>query len=121
MIKKTKGIVISKTNYSESSLIVRILTKEFGLKSYIIKGGRNPKNKLFASLFFPLRPLSMEVYNNPKRDLNIISEAKPYLKTNTLYENPIKTSMVFFIVDILRLSIREEERNQTLYDFLETT
>ena len=43
---KVKGIIISDTNYSESSKILNVLTKEYGLIGIIAKGCRNLKSKL---------------------------------------------------------------------------
>ena len=37
-IISTKAIVISAIKYSDSSLIVRLYTKEVGLVSYLLKG-----------------------------------------------------------------------------------
>ena len=45
-IVKTEGIVVGETNYSESSKILRIFTKEYGLISVMSKGCRNIKSKL---------------------------------------------------------------------------
>ena len=45
-IEKVEGIVISETNYSESSKILNILTKEFGKIGVISKGCRKTKSKL---------------------------------------------------------------------------
>lgn len=45
-IVKTEGIVVGETNYSESSKILRVLTKEYGLISVMSKGCRNIKSKL---------------------------------------------------------------------------
>lgn len=45
-IQKIEGIVLSETNYSESSKILNILTKDYGLISTISKGCRKIKSKL---------------------------------------------------------------------------
>ena len=45
-IVKTEGIVIGETNYSESSKILKVLTKDYGLISIMSKGCRNLKSKL---------------------------------------------------------------------------
>lgn len=45
-IVKTEGIILGETNYSESSKILRILTKDYGLISLISKGCRSVKSKL---------------------------------------------------------------------------
>lgn len=45
-IVNTEGIILGETNYSESSKILRILTKDYGLISIMSKGCRNLKSKL---------------------------------------------------------------------------
>lgn len=47
-IEKVEGIVISETNYSESSKILNIYTKEYGVIGVIAKGCRSLKSKLRA-------------------------------------------------------------------------
>ncbi len=45
-IESVEGIVLSETNYSESSKILNVLTEEFGLIGIMSKGCRNVKSKL---------------------------------------------------------------------------
>lgn len=45
-IKCVEGIVLSDVNYSESSKILNVLTKEYGLLGILSKGCRNMKSKL---------------------------------------------------------------------------
>jgi DNA repair protein RecO (recombination protein O) len=76
MYHVTRGIVFRQTKYSDSSLVVRILTEEMGLRSYIIKGARGPKSKLKASLFQPLTLLELVVSQKEKSDLQHVREAR---------------------------------------------
>ena len=41
-----KGLILSETNYSDSSKILNVLTKEYGLIGILSKGCRNLKSKL---------------------------------------------------------------------------
>ena len=45
-IKKVEGIITKEQNYSESSKILNIFTKELGLISVISKGCKKPKSPL---------------------------------------------------------------------------
>lgn len=45
-IESVEGIVLSEVNYSESSKILNVLTKDFGLIGIMSKGCRNVKSKL---------------------------------------------------------------------------
>lgn len=48
MIKKVEGIVISETTYGETSKIINILTKEYGIIGVMAKGAKTLKSKLRA-------------------------------------------------------------------------
>ncbi len=76
MYHSTRGIVFRQTKYSDSSLVVRILTEETGLRSYIIKGARGPKAKIKSSLFQPLTLLDLVVSQKEKSELHHIREAR---------------------------------------------
>ena len=43
-IESCEGIILSETNYSESSKILNVFTKEFGLIGVMSKGSRNMEN-----------------------------------------------------------------------------
>ena len=45
-IEAVEGIVLSEVNYSESSKILNVLTREYGLIGIMSKGCRNVKSKL---------------------------------------------------------------------------
>ena len=45
-IEEVEGIVLSETNYSESSKILNVLTPKYGLLGIMSKGCRNMKSKL---------------------------------------------------------------------------
>ena len=46
MIKKIEGIVISEVDYKESSKIINVLTKEYGIIGIIARGTKQVKSKL---------------------------------------------------------------------------
>lgn len=46
MIKKIEGIVVSEVDYKESSKIINVLTKEYGIIGFIARGTKQVKNKL---------------------------------------------------------------------------
>ncbi|HBN04608.1 MAG TPA: DNA repair protein RecO [Bacteroidales bacterium] len=119
MIEETKGIVLRTFPYLESSTIVRILTKEFGVKSYILKGGRKSKSNLRSNIFQPLYILDLQVYNNPKKEIQIISEAKIEKDLTPLFSDIKKTSLAFFLSEIINQCLKEEERSEVLYEFIE--
>ena len=119
MIHKVRGIVFHSLKYAETSLIARIYTDKFGLQSYMIKGARKPRAKLKASLFQPLTLLELEVYHKDKSSLQNIREARTaYVFSSTPFDIR-KSSVTMFLSDLLTKTIKEEEANPGLFQFLD--
>lgn len=118
MYHSTRGIVFRQTKYSDSSLVVRILTEEMGLRSYIIKGARGPKAKIKASLFQPLTLLELVVSQKEKSDLQHIREARVAYPYQSIYLDIRKSSILLFLNELLYKSIQEEAVNAELFRYI---
>lgn len=119
MKQKTKGIVFNFVKFRESSVITRIYTAQFGLKSYIVNNVRSSKPRYPISYFQPLTLLDMVVYNKNHAEINRISEIKCWHPYKSIPYNVIKSSIALFITEMLYKTLREEEGNPELYKFLE--
>lgn len=118
MLEKTEGIVLKSIPYRESSNIVQIYTKDWGLKSFIIKGGRKKNATIHSSLFQPMQLLNIVAYVNNKSNLSQLKEVSILENLNNIYCNIIKSSLVFFITEVIILSLREEMKDENIYSFL---
>ncbi|CAM3677144.1 DNA repair protein RecO [Flavobacterium saliperosum] len=121
MLVKTKAIVLSAIKYQEKSLIVKCFTQSDGLKSYFVPSafsGKKSNQKI--AYFQPLTILEIEANHKNKGTLEHFKEirlATPYHSVNT---DIFKSTIVIFLSEMLHHSIREEEKNQNLFFFLET-
>ena len=119
MLVTTEALFLSKTNYSETSLIVRCYTMTNGIKSYLIKGAKQSSagNKKSA-LFQPLHQLEITADHKNKSGLSIpksIKISKPY---QTIPYSIDKIAVVLFLSEVLSSALREEEENASLFHFL---
>ncbi len=121
MLHKTRGIALSYIRYRESSIIAKIYTEAFGIQSYIVNSVRSSRSKANRiALFQPLTLLDLVVYHKNKTDsLHRISEIKCRIPFHSLPFEIIKSSLSLFLTEILTKSLREEEENVPLFDFLE--
>lgn len=118
---KTKAIVFSAIKYGDTSLIVKCFTKQEGIKSYLVRGVlTSKKGKLKPAYFQPLTQLELTANHNNKGALNAIKEAQVIYPFETIYTSIIKQSIVLFLSEVLSGIIREEEKNETLYSYIET-
>lgn len=118
MLFQTKGILFHKTNYSESSIIAKIYTEKFGLKSYLVRGVRKSKAKFKANLFQSLSLVDLIVYNKEKSEIQNIKEVRQDKQYQTIPFDVIKSSIVIFMNEVLYKSIWEEEKNPGLFTFV---
>ncbi len=115
---KTRGIVFKTIKFKETSVISTIYTERFGLQTYIIKGARGKSSKGKMALLQPLSLLDLVVYNKPNASINHISEIKcfyPYTSINIAIK---KTTIAIFINEMLSKTIKEEQKDQPLFEFL---
>lgn len=118
MLQLTRGIVLKHFNYSESSIIAKIFTEEFGLQSYIIKGVHSKKSKTGLALFQPLTLLEFAAYHKDNKTIHHLSEPRVFYAYHTLHTEPIKRMLLVFLAELLYKSIREEASNKALFDWL---
>ena len=118
MLRKTRGIVLHVTDYAETSLVAKIYTEDFGLQSYLINGVRKQKAKFKNNLFQPLSLVDVVAYQKTGHGLKRISEISCHLQFASIPYDIVKSSVALFMNEIIYRSIREEEKNQNLFDFL---
>lgn len=118
---QTNAIVISALRYQEKSLVVKCFTEAAGLKSYFIRDAFSSKKSVQKIAYFqPLNILEIQATHKNKGNLEYFKEVKlahPYL---TITGNMVKTTIAIFVSEMLHHSIKEEEKNERLYAFLET-
>jgi DNA repair protein RecO (recombination protein O) len=122
MLVTTKAIVFSAIKYGDTSLIVKAFTASDGIKSYLLRGVlSSKKGKLKTAYFQPLTQLEIVANHRNKGTLETLREAKVYYHYQSLYADMAKNAMTLFLAELLVNSIREEERNEELFEFLEAS
>lgn len=116
----TKALVISAIKYAEADLIVTCYTLSNGMKTYMIRGVlKSKRGKFKAASFLPFTQLDIVARHRNKGTLEYLSETKVAYPYQTLHTDMIKSSLVMFLAEVLKIVIREEEANPMLFDFLE--
>lgn len=119
MIHKTDGIVLRSVKYGDTSGVVTIYTRLFGMQAYLINGIRSSGKNSRSHLYQPGSILDMQVYHNSLKKLQRVKEAGWKRVYKNLFTHVIKNSIALFMVELLQKSIPEEEENETMYLFIE--
>lgn len=118
---KTKAIVLSVLKFQEKSLIVKCFTQSDGLKTYFVRSAfSSKKNNQKIAYFQPLNILEIEANHKNKGTLEHFKEIKLAFPYQTINTNIFKSTIVIFLSEVLHHSIKEEEKNENLFSFLET-
>lgn len=121
MLVKTKAIVLSSLKFQEKSLIVKCFTLSDGMKSYFVQNAFSAKKSNQKIAYFqPLTILEIEASHKNKGTLEHFKEIKLATSYQTINVDVIKSTIVIFLSEILHQSIKEEEKNENLFTFLET-
>ncbi|WP_111707007.1 DNA repair protein RecO [Lutibacter citreus] len=122
MIETTKAIVINTIKYGDTSLIATCYTNSCGLKTYMLKGVLKAKKaKVKTAYFQPLMQLNLTANHNNRGALNSIRDVEIINFYGTIYSDIKKQSIALFLSEVLYYSIKEEEKNEALFEYLETS
>lgn len=110
------GIVLQKVNYSESSVIVKLLTESEGVKSFIFQGAKKKNKK--GNLISPMAIVAVEYYQRNDSDLAKISAIDSAIIYRTAAFDPYKSGILFFMNEMLISTVLEKEATKDLYLFL---
>ena len=116
---KTQGIVLQSLRYGDTSLIVKVFTREAGLKSYMVKGAFNRNAKNRVALFQNLHLINyIEVGNLKKAILGYMKDVQLKTVYHSLPFVMNKSAIVMYVSELLSKTLTEQEKNEPLYDFI---
>lgn len=110
-----EGIIINVKNYGDTSKIIDILTKEYGVIGVIAKGCKSIKSNL-RSVTDKLTYATFTIYFK-KDKLSILSEASVINNFSNIKKDIEKISYASFLIDLTNQVYKQCEDNN-LYDLL---
>ncbi|MCB9363897.1 MAG: DNA repair protein RecO [Flavobacteriales bacterium] len=118
MLHTFKGVVLNYIKYSENSFITKIYTDKFGMQSFIIKGVGGKKSKSQRACLQPLSIVEINAYYKENTNLKNVKNIKLDVVYQTIPFNIYKSSIAFFLAEVLEKLIKEEETNKDLFEFI---
>ena len=116
MTQNTELIVLHTTKFGENSLVVHTLSREYGRRSFLVKGAGK---KSMMSLFLPLNMLEADIIETNKSTLftarNLIAR-HPLLGIRS---NMFKKSMTMFMSEVLYRVVKDGASEQGLFEWCE--
>lgn len=120
MISKIEAIVLRTIDYSETSQIVWMYTRELGRISAMARGARRPKSK-FGSTLQPMSHIQAVVYNRDNKQILPLSETSHHKLRRNLSRDLEKIVVGLRVVELVRGLTQEHDQNEDLFDLIVAT
>lgn len=115
MKKTDAGILLKRIPYSETSLVLTIFTLTEGKKSFLFQGAKKKK----GNVLLPLSPIELTYFQRDDSQLAKISETQLLHTFESIPFHPIKSTIVFFEVEVLQSILHEGVKDEILFRFIE--
>lgn len=117
-LSKTKGIVLRASGFGETSLVVQMFTRDFGVQSYIVNSVRVDGAKNRMGFFQPMTLLEVVVYHKEKEGVKRMKSfgLLPVHQLST--QSTVKGMIGVFIADVLKRTIHDGEAYPELFDWI---
>ena len=117
-ITTTRAIVLNHLRYGDNSLIVDLYTENMGRQTIFVQGVFKKKSAVRSALFQPLHLIETDLHYRANRQMQRISNVQIYYPFINIPYDPKKSCIALFIAEILYKTLKEEEANSELFDFL---
>ncbi len=118
MLSKSEGLVLRYLNYSETSIIAIVLTRESGLLSFYVKGAKKSRAKFRLAIFEPLTIVELVYYKKESTNLHFIKELTCKEPYKGIPSNLAKTAVSLFLAEILLAALKQSESTPIMYDYI---
>lgn len=117
MYHKVQGIVLKTVKYSDSAVIATLYTDLFGRQSYFIRHVNKSKSRQKIGFLQALSLLKLEC-THKENNLNTVREINFIQPYTSIPFHPEKTAIAFFIAEVLEKTLKEEEANPVIFQFI---
>ena len=114
MIVSTDAIVLRTVNYSETSIIVTLLSNESGKITLIAKGARKPKSPFSAQLE-PMNILNINYFYKDARNIQLLKNSSFVEDSIKIRENFDSLNYGLTIVEILDKLLQENDTDPIIF------
>ena len=116
MTQNTELIVLHTTKFGENSIVVHTLSKEYGRRSFLVKGAGK---KSMMSFFLPLNVLEADVVETNKSTLYTARNISAKYPLSGIRNDIFKNSMTMFISEVLYRVVKDGAMEQGLFEWCE--
>lgn len=115
MVTNTEIVVLHTTKFGENSLVVHTLSRDYGRRSFFVRGA----GKRQMSLFLPLNILEADIQESSKTTLFTAKNLSARYPLSGIRGNLYKNSMTMFMSEVLFRVLKESVYEHGIYEWCE--
>jgi len=109
-----QGIVLGKTDYSETSYVLRIFTKEHGLQSFLFQGAKRKKG---VSILL-MQPVEFSYFRRNDSEMGKITDWSTLFPIPKLSIDPLKSCICFFMAEVVSHLVKQGQPDKEFVEQL---
>lgn len=120
MNEKTQGFVLQSIRYGDTSLIVKVYTRDSGLQTFMVKGVRGKASRNRAAFFQPMTFLRFVQTGKPKPNgMGYMGDVEVDYAYQSIPNVMNKSAILMYVTELLSHALTQQERNEPLYAFIQ--
>ena len=113
-IIKNEALILRKTKFGDTSLIIEVYSKEKGRMSALLKGARSPKSKIGSRIDL-INHVEVVIYNKEDKDLQLVTQVNLINHFPHLRENLEKIKYGSAVCELILKLVPENEPNDRIF------
>lgn len=118
MEEKVRGILLGTVKHSDRANVVTFYTRERGRMAVVSPIGTGRAARIRAARLQLLSVVEASVKMKTGRELPILGESSTFKVWHTLYFDPAKCSLVFFLSEFLNRFLRDAPADSEMWDYV---
>ncbi len=118
MKENLKGLILGTIKHNDKHNVTNAFTLERGRMAFLTPVGATKKGRQSASRLMPLSIVELQSNITPTRELHILSSITPIQVWRTVYYEPFKSSIIFFLSEFLQKLLRDAPPEPNLWNFI---
>lgn len=108
MLVSSEGFIIKHTPYSDTSIILKVITRDFGLLSFLVKGAKSKSKSQNGNILRSMNLVELHFYHRENKSLKNIKSAQLIFAPDAQQFGIYKSAILMFMTELIGQTITEE-------------
>lgn len=118
MIERIEGIVTDIIRHSDTHNVVTLFTRRYGRMAFMAPVGKSKTGRMRNATLQLMAVVGSDVNIRPGKELYMLRKAESLRIWHSVYANPLKSSLIFFLAEFCNRLFRQYPADEKLWQYL---